>query len=304
MPGNTLFGEATQALSGASQTATAADEIKQKDRADSMRSGDEAAKRVSEQMDREENMIKVTPQLALGLVKNTGDKSWLQAVGQNMRADMYTALYTHGINTRIKSTPVTAMVGKNKVTFQPGFDDNGQIQMTQIASDEGAGQDIAQKKVDIAKENADTRKNNPPGSGKGRSTDDSEKWFKQAEGARKEIQATFNKKGGMPKSGKTHDIISFFQDGDPANDAKIAGLKQNYSDYRTAVDNYNLSAEKTGKSPISIDPSVSAAMDKIMALPGAKDGKAPDSHEEAKKWLEEHKLPVTDANVKHYLDNK
>ena len=42
-------------------------------------------------------MITITPQLALGLVKNTGEKDWLKAVGQSMRADIYTSLYTHGM---------------------------------------------------------------------------------------------------------------------------------------------------------------------------------------------------------------
>lgn len=41
-----------------------------------------------------EDQITITPQIALGLVKNTGNKEWLSATGTKMRADMLLGIYT------------------------------------------------------------------------------------------------------------------------------------------------------------------------------------------------------------------
>src|SRR4051812_3609412 len=99
----TLFGEATQALEGASQTADSANQLKEKSREASMASGDEAGKNLSAQqitelhgkLDQQANMMTITPQIALGLMRNTGDKEWLQAVGKPMRSDVVLGLYQY-----------------------------------------------------------------------------------------------------------------------------------------------------------------------------------------------------------------
>lgn len=84
------------------------------------------------QMEAMENKIEITPQLALGLVKNTGDKDWLSAVGQRMRADVYTALYTHGmaVNQSKRAPKVTQIYDeKGKIRHAVIYtDDQGNIQ--------------------------------------------------------------------------------------------------------------------------------------------------------------------------------
>ena len=130
----TLFGEATQALEGASSTAQKTNEIAQKDRSNTIKAGEAAggevgasgrqaagaqdAQKLAElhsKLNQAENMFTVTPQIALGLVKNTGDKSWLEAVGKPIRADVFSALYTHGmaLANEKKSPKVTLTYGKD-----------------------------------------------------------------------------------------------------------------------------------------------------------------------------------------------
>lgn len=67
-------------------------------------------------------MLTISPQLALGLVKHTGDKSWLQAVGQSMRSDVYTALYTHGVMSKFGSKEFKVPVGDQVRTYMPRYD--------------------------------------------------------------------------------------------------------------------------------------------------------------------------------------
>lgn len=82
---------------------------------------DQQAKQRMAQMDQEAalkgQMVTITPQLALGLTKNTGDKEWMTAVGQSMRADVYTALYTHGIDLAYakKAPKITPIYDGDKV---------------------------------------------------------------------------------------------------------------------------------------------------------------------------------------------
>lgn len=102
---DTLYPAGAQLLEGASQTAG---QIGQQN-VEKQKTATEAQVQTDKQfvdlanseLDRRANMITITPQLALGLVKNTGDKEWMKAVNSKMRVDMYTALYTHGIETRI-----------------------------------------------------------------------------------------------------------------------------------------------------------------------------------------------------------
>lgn len=253
-------------------------------RAGTATSGNLSAERMQimkAKLDEQANMVDITPQIALGLVKATGDKEWMKAIGQKIRADMLLGYTQYGINARMAGKVFKVPHGDKEMSISFSPDDNGELQ-PQILG-EGDRFSPAAQGLDTPKAQADreskeiiagekTSKSSP-----NKSNDDLNKWFKNADKARKEIMDTFTKKGGMPKSGKVHDVVSFFQGGDPENDAKIAGLKQNYSDYQTAVKDYNDAAEKTGKAPITIDPQVKSAMDKIMALPGAKDKSGGDS---------------------------
>lgn len=155
----TLFGEATQAMEGASQTAQQTNEIAQKDRENTIQAGEAAgaevgatgrqamgaqdAQKLAElhsKLNQAENMFTVTPQIALGLVKNTGDKSWLAAVGKPIRADVFSALYTHGMAlANEKKAPKVTLTydAKGKVSHTLVWQDaDGNPQQVQL--DEGA----------------------------------------------------------------------------------------------------------------------------------------------------------------------
>jgi hypothetical protein len=47
-----------------------------------------------EKLKNAEDQVTITPQIALGLVKNTGNKEWLSAIGTKMRSDMLLGIYT------------------------------------------------------------------------------------------------------------------------------------------------------------------------------------------------------------------
>lgn len=195
---------------------------------------------------------KFPPGMAAYMAKRFKEPDFIKMADQPMSNDVLAGFIAHAFNKDMqKPKEITIPVGDKNVPGTLSFDDDGNPKFTPLS--EGG-----------------PRFN--PNTGKGSASSESketDKWFERADKARKQIQDTFTKKGGMPKTGKVHDIVSMFSGGDPANDARIASLKQNYSDYQTAVNNYNQFAEKSGKSPITVDPGVSAAMDKIMALPGA-----------------------------------
>ncbi len=113
---DTLFPAGAQLLDSAAQTSNATQQQQQAKTDTTVKSGDAAsanltgereqmsadqAKMALEAMNEKFNTVEITPQLAMGLVRNTGDKEWMKAIGQKMRADMYTAIYTHGINNKI-----------------------------------------------------------------------------------------------------------------------------------------------------------------------------------------------------------
>lgn len=306
MPGDTLFSDAIQGQEAAGQQQVQNNKNKQAENdqgADTAEQGGIQA--LHDKLSQLNNEVTISPQMALGLVKNTGDKEWLKATGQKMRADVLLSFFKDGINKKIAGKVFSAPYGDKKISFTMAPDQNGEFQPSIIASGDlyppkESGADTPKDQADRAsKEKIAGIKAGAGGAKPKGGTDspdkDADKWFKNAESARKEIESTFNKKGGMPKSGWQHDLISKFSGGDPANDAKIAGLKQNYSDYKTAVENYNAIAEKSGKSPINVDPSVSSAMDKIMSLPGAK-GKPDD--QAVSDYLKKSNARDTPANRK------
>lgn len=78
-------------------------------------------------MEMAENQIEITPQIALGLSKNTGDKEWMTSVGQRMRADVVLGLYTHGLTLQqMKRSPKVTQV----------YDDKGKIRHAVVYTDE------------------------------------------------------------------------------------------------------------------------------------------------------------------------
>ena len=139
MPGDTLFGEANQALEGASRTTSADKDRKAEANTAEVPGTNQGLEVLKDKMDQAENMVSITPQIALGMVHNTGDKEWLKAVGQKMRADVLMPLYTHGIKLeQAKKAPkITQVYDKDgKVRHSVVYtDENGDEQ--QLLLDEG-----------------------------------------------------------------------------------------------------------------------------------------------------------------------
>jgi len=143
---DTLFGQSAQMMGEANQQQANTQNIDQRKQEATMKAGEAASSEIGadrrqkmgaeEQqkllqqkamLDQAENMITITPQLALGLTKNTGEKDWLPAVGQKMRADVYTGLYTHGLAlANAKKSP--------KVTLT--YDKKGNVSHTLVWQDE------------------------------------------------------------------------------------------------------------------------------------------------------------------------
>lgn len=147
---DTLYPAAGQLLQGSAQTALGNAELEQKKTQTTVQAGEAASselgadrRQMSSQQAQQKlvqmqaearlkgEMITITPQLALGLVKNTGDKGWLQAAGQSMRADVYTSLYTHGMDLAYaKKAPKITQI----------YDENGKIRHAVVYTDEQGNQ--------------------------------------------------------------------------------------------------------------------------------------------------------------------
>lgn len=121
------------------------------------------------QLDHAENMITITPQLALGLAKNTGDKEWIKATGQKMRADVYTSLYSHGLMTKLAGKEFKFKDGDQEKTGIMSFDDNSFEPRFELMGQSQIGQDTDKSKKDresrekIAREKMQTQKDKAAG---------------------------------------------------------------------------------------------------------------------------------------------
>jgi len=148
-----LYGAGANLLEGSVQAAGNIAKQKQASTDSAVQPGEEAGKQLGDlqrqkmaqdaamklkQMEMNDT-IEVSPQIALGLAKNTGDKGWLQSVGQRMRPDVMLGLYTHGmaVSASKKSPKVTQIYDANgkirhAVVYQ---DEEGNVQ--QLMLDEG-----------------------------------------------------------------------------------------------------------------------------------------------------------------------
>lgn len=68
-----------------------------------------------------EDQVTITPQIALGLVKNTGNKDWLTSIGTKMRSDVLLGMYSHGINAKFAGKEYKVPVGDKIVTMVPKY---------------------------------------------------------------------------------------------------------------------------------------------------------------------------------------
>lgn len=197
MPADTLFPAGAELLRAAGSQSDAISKDNQAKTDATIKTGDSASSELGaerrqmssqqaavalQKMTDQENKIQITPQLALGLVKNTGDKSWLQAVGTKMRADVYTGLYTHGMSlAQAKKAPkITQTFDKDSNTIRHAVvytDEDGVIQTLPLDSG------ITPKKLNEGKGG-----NRGGGKGGGGNADSMD--FKK----RKEFLAQFNKR--------------------------------------------------------------------------------------------------------------
>ena len=138
---DTLFPAAGQLLEGAANTNTQTNDLLQKQKQLTSNQGQSAGSEVGaneRQMSSQEaaqklkqmelqDTINITPQIALGLAKNTGDPSWMQAVGTPIRPDVMLVLYTHGmaVNNSKKSPKVTQV-----------YDADGKVRHAVVYTDE------------------------------------------------------------------------------------------------------------------------------------------------------------------------
>jgi hypothetical protein len=171
-PGS-LYGEGAAMLEAAGGQASNIAKQKQAATDTSVQAGEAASREVGEkdrqmsaqdaqmrlkQMELQENQIKITPQLALGLVKNTGDKSWMETVGQPMRSDVLLSLYTHGINTRIAGKEYKTISDGKEYVIANDIDDNGEIKPRIISVGDApvnkTGADTEKAKADRASREA------------------------------------------------------------------------------------------------------------------------------------------------------
>lgn len=145
-----LFGPATELLRTASQGAQA-DADRTKTSTDQLtRSGDAASTQLGEdrrqksgqiqekdmamlqsKLDQQKNEMMITPQIALGLVKNTGDKEWMKAVGTKMRSDVVLGMFSHGMDLAYaKKQPKITQI----------YDASGKIRHAVVYTDENGNQ--------------------------------------------------------------------------------------------------------------------------------------------------------------------
>jgi hypothetical protein len=128
MPGETLFPAALQGQAEATQSAQAGADLEAKK---SEATAQEGIAAMNEKLDQAENMVTITPQIALGMVKNTGDKEWLKAVGTKMRSDVAIAMYTNSIKTEYaKHQPKVTQV----------YGDDGKIRHAVVYTDPDGNQ--------------------------------------------------------------------------------------------------------------------------------------------------------------------
>jgi hypothetical protein len=144
MPNDTLFPAAAQLLGKAGTDVQAnADRSQQNNNLGvetaegaGLASADAQAKQQKKQqfdaaqaaLDRQANMVQVTPQIALGLVKNTGNKEWMKSVGQPIRADVLMSFLRTGINEKIAGKEYKTIKDGKEYTIANDIDENGDIQ--------------------------------------------------------------------------------------------------------------------------------------------------------------------------------
>lgn len=77
-------------------------------------------KMADQALEKQMNMVTITPQLAQGATKATGDESWSRAVGTKMDARIYSALLQYGSSKKLSSRIVTTPGGTYMLNEQSG----------------------------------------------------------------------------------------------------------------------------------------------------------------------------------------
>ena len=234
---DTLFENATQMMGVAQQGQDA--QLDQRQDAQNAKAGQEGASEagatqrqkmsaqdaqklevLKSQLDRAQNMVDITPQIALGLVKNTGDKEWMKAVGTKMPAPVLMGMYTHGIRTdQAKRAPKITQI----------YDDDGKVKHAVVYTDDDGN--IQQLPLDSGISPEKLHQKSP---GKGSKTDSPD--FKNKEAFKKSYEKWVSQISGTNGTQ--------LKATDPDGYAKI---KQQVDDYRDKYDSV-IKGESTGGS--------------------------------------------------------
>lgn len=212
--------------------------------------------------------VTITPQLAKGLKDSTGDDSWLQAMGTKMDPRIYSSLLTMGVKAKHDSDLI-----------------NDRDKLEEMREQARAKAEAA--KAAHAKELEDDKI-------KGRSDLESKRTKGKIDAKGKGKEETPEAK--KEKASKLLNDISKSKD---------------ESSKQALIGNYNSIAKDLGMSPYepgatdqmkeALGGMVKGAAHKIAGMFGG--GGQPDPKmEAAKKFLTDHNLPVTDANIQHYQD--
>ena len=143
MPADNLYGEGAQLLSGATQASSEMARTKAEGDRTTAEAGSQAAGRLSEQRLQSQrahaaiqqideqaimngHMMKITPNVALGLAKETKDPEWLKAIGQTMP--------TGFVLGNMKLSMEKEMKARAPKISQ--YNDNGKIRHTVVYQDE------------------------------------------------------------------------------------------------------------------------------------------------------------------------
>lgn len=263
---------------------------------------------------REGNSVTITPQLAEGLSKATGDESWKRATGTKMDARIYSSLLTMGVKKKLsnrivqtdsgtfefneedgsfnkigpgKTKEMTGFIGGKKMRGTISYDDDGNPTFKPL--DEG---------ITPAAEHP-TKPKAASGGGKEETPE------QKKEKALKILNDISKAKDQQAKKALVEGYNKIAPDVglDPYEDSDADKLKAKITAELKSGAATAGSAIKAGAGKV-----LSSLNQPGAGAPAAAPGAAPapqgnPKRDQAVKWLQDNGLPVTEPNIKHYLDN-
>ncbi len=201
-----------------------------------------------------QNTVEVPPEFAQGMVKTTGNPSYAKLAGQRVPwKEMFA-----GFSAEVKgkyTKPISTQIMENgkpvNMILTPIEDQNGNVTWSPQRVGEGVPRGTGGRAAS---------------GGAGGKQPTYEGYSKDADKILQNINVTLGKKGNNLQTNMRDKILSLVGASDSQKQAKIAALKQQYSDYQTAVQNANQLAEKEGRAPKVIDTNIKKSMDTLLSL--------------------------------------